>query len=89
MGSGGAKVRRIELSGIRSEPLEETGTRDLPYPRSEFAEPPITADEARAAEHAVSRYHGDIVGSAPRTNDVEGAVCWCPVGGHSGASPSG
>lgn len=67
------------------KPSELTGgpapTWTMPHPASDLADPPITPDEARAAETAVCRYHNGRIGHSPTTSDIEGRVLFCPVGG--------
>lgn len=50
---------------------------DLPHPRSSIAEPPISADEARAADTAICRYHKGLI---TQVGDRDGAVFFCPMG---------
>ena len=53
---------------------------ELPFPRSEIADPPITFDEARAAAETVCRYHKGIIGQPGGAGDANGTVFLCPVG---------
>ena len=52
----------------------------LPYPRSEIADPPITAEEARAAATANCPHHGGLIASS-HTADEYGRAFFCPAGG--------
>jgi hypothetical protein len=49
----------------------------LPHAASSLADPPVTMDEARAAETAICRWHGSQYGHL----NVEGRVYLCPIGG--------
>lgn len=70
-------MKLSELSGGAQPQIEEP---KLPYPRSSGAEPPITVEEARAADTAICRWHNGSIAHSPTTNDVYGRVYLCPVG---------
>ncbi len=53
---------------------------ELPYPRSSFAKPPITAEEAKAAEHAICRLHHGHISHTRVSSDTDGKVLYCPRG---------
>jgi len=53
----------------------------LPYPASSNADPPITHEEARTAEHAICRFHNGLIAREPTPTDTEGRVYWCAIGG--------
>lgn len=48
----------------------------LPHPASSLAAPPITPEEARAAETAICPRHGSQYGHL----NVEGRAYFCPIG---------
>jgi hypothetical protein len=66
-----------------SELRGDVGPRDewkLPYPRSELADPPITAEEARKADTAICRWHNGSITHSPTTQDTYGRAYFCPIG---------
>lgn len=52
----------------------------LPYPASTIAEPPIMAEEARAATETICRWHEGRIATSPTPSDTEGTVFFCPIG---------
>lgn len=52
----------------------------LPYPCSTWADPPITADEARAAQDAICRWHNGRIAHSPSSSDRYGNVYFWPIG---------
>ena len=61
-----------------SEPQEAEDA--LPYPRSDSADPPISIDEARAADASTCCWHNGRIKTDPTSSDVEGRVYFCPIG---------
>ena len=51
----------------------------LPYPRGELADPPITEDEAHAADTTICRRHR-LIDDSSTLSEVEGRVYICGVG---------
>jgi hypothetical protein len=71
-------MKLSELTGGGS--MREECDWTLPYPRSDLAEPPITIEEARAAETANCRRHRGLIATSPLPSDVHGRVYFCGSG---------
>lgn len=70
----------MKLSDLRAPPAAEEYEEQLPYPCSSFADPPITPEEALAAETANCRRHRGLIATAPLPSEVHGRVFFCGVG---------
>jgi hypothetical protein len=70
----------MKLSEFKAVSSPRDAADALPYPRSEEADPPITADEARAADTAICGWHNGRIKTDPIPSDVEGRVYFCPIG---------
>ena len=53
---------------------------ELPYARSNRADPAITQAEALAATPTNCRWHNGLIKTEPTRNDVDGSVFFCPIG---------
>lgn len=70
----------MRLSELQQSDAPKADEWKLPHPRSELADPPITAEEARSAEHWICPYHNGLIAST-HTEDEYGRAFYCPVGG--------
>jgi hypothetical protein len=73
-------VQDMKLSEFKAVSAPQEAEDALPYRRSEIADPPITTDEARAADIAVCRMHKGLIAESPTPSDTEGRVYFCPIG---------
>lgn len=67
----------MKLSELKSTPREDW---NLPYPRSERADPPISLEEARSAATTNCPRHRGLIAQERTQADTEGRVYFCGVG---------
>jgi hypothetical protein len=53
---------------------------ELPYARSNRADPAITHAEALAAPPTNCRWHNGLIKTEPTQDDTDGKVFFCPIG---------
>lgn len=70
----------MKLSDLQGALEAREEEEPLPYPRSLFADPPISPVEARAAETAICCRHNGRIKTDPLQTDVVGRVYFCPIG---------